>query len=613
MNLKSEADVALSLAPADEPSGKRKKARIVLRTLKFEELQDILLKKERVPIGTWMEIQNHRVAFEILRSYMGAYPHNLKAWYNISSETFRDLHLTGLLDSHYKSSPQRFIETFMPCDEWAQLCPWMFVNGCPKNYWNDRANLQRALDTLRKHVGADYDNTRWYTVTIQTFEELKLNGVLVGRFGGSPQLFLQTLMPTDEWDKLLPWMFSTVPSCYWREEKHHRKALDIVRKHVGAESDSKQWYRVTKNMLDSLGLCGLLNLHYDSSPQKFLAALMPKEEWDELWPWMFIMVPNGFWQDTANHLRAVEVVRRHIGADSDLEAWYKLTLHDFKTLGLKTMLINYYSASIHSFIESMAPTEYERLLPWKFYACPRGFWENNSNHHWALNELRKYLKADIDIRNWYGATTDALRSFGLAGMLSLKYNFSVKTFLECNMPSEEWTQLDITKFNTTSAQELWAISEVTNRQDFLLLGADALNRRQVSFGQSHYRWDLVIYHVPSERVGVLELDGEQHFHYDDWAVVHVRDAAKLDCMTRHTPPCCSNVDFIARVSYRQRYRGRSAIEDLLDMIAHDKSHFLCLPEDMDMYTKDGLPRYIGIGPSSSTRCGAPTNATPHLL
>ena len=134
------------------------------------------------------------------------------------------------------------------------------------------------------------------------------------------------------------------------------------------------------------------------------------------------------------------------------------------------------------------------------------------------------------------------------------------------------------------------------RSDFRLLGADAVNRSCVTFGCKRYRWDLVVLHVPSQKIGVLEVDGEQHFFGPEWEVNHERDVAKRKLILSDLPPCAERIDFLIRISYDLRRRGRGAIKDLLDLVgqtlegaAGPPPFFVCLPQDAVLYTVDGVP------------------------
>ena len=322
-------------------------------------------------------------------------------------------------------------------------------------------------------------------------------------------------MPPEEWDKLLSWRFAQVPQNYWDDVANHVHAMDVVRKHIGAGEDVEKWYAVTQDLLNGMGLSGLINCKYRGSPQAFLKAIMPADEWIKLLPWKFTCVPHNYWDDASNHVRALDVVRKHIGADNDVE-------------------------------------------------------------------------------RWYGVTKDLLRGMGLSGLLQQKYSESPKAFLKANMSIDEWSQLDELKFNFVSAQELWTLWAIQDHIEFELLGADAIDRSEVIFGPFHYRWDIVVRHIPTSRVGVLEIDGEQHFHgtLHDWEQTNRRDEMKLRMLKDHTPRCADRVDFIARISYLHRHRGQAAIADLLDLICSKHSEFICLLEDVCVYSESALPLYL---------------------
>ena len=115
-----------------------------------------------------------------------------------------------------------------------------------------------------------------------------------------------------------------------------------------------------------MGLGGLLS-EYGKSPQRFLEANMPPSEWKMLLPWKFKSgVPMKFWKNEDNHQLAFDVLRRHIGADKDVEKWYNVTKKMLFEMGLQGLLFQYYGNSAQRFLEAnMPPSEWEILQPWK--------------------------------------------------------------------------------------------------------------------------------------------------------------------------------------------------------------------------------------------------------
>ena len=309
-------------------------------------------------------------------------------------------------------------------------------------------------------------------------------------------------------------------------------------------------------------------------------------------------VPLGTWSNLANHRKALDIVRKRIGADINVTKWYGVTLDLLYRMKLGGLLASKYDHSPQSFLKANMPEEeWDQLLPWEFKSTPQNYWDDAANHREALDIVRKRIGADIHVTKWYGVTLHLLYGMKLGGLLASKYGDSPQSFFKANMSEEEWAKLDVTKFNFVSAQELWSISMIKDHPDFVLLGADALDRKRVTVGERRFRWDLVILHVPSGRIGVLEVDGEQHFHGLEWREINERDKEKLRIMKTDFPPCCTKIDFLARISYRQRRYGYTAIQDLLDCVHTSQSSFMCLPDDAQMYSEAGLPqRFDGAPP-----------------
>ena len=262
------------------------------------------------------------------------------------------------------------------------------------------------------------------------------------------------------------------------------------------------------------------------------------------------------------------------------------------------LLCTKYNDSPQAFLEAnMPPEEWARLRPWKFSHAPQNYWDDDAHHKLAFNAVRNHIGADdANVDQWYGVTKDLIESIGLRGLLCTKYNNSPQAFLEANMPPEEWARLRPWKFGLVSAQEQWAVHVVQLHLDFKLLGADCLNKSLVSFGPSRYRWDLVIRHLPSGKTFVLEIDGEQHFYWKEgsWTENHRRDEEKLKLRPDHPPSCTDHVDFVARISFRMRSRGLEAISDLLQVVAAASTtqEFVCLPDDVSLYTDIGVPKLL---------------------
>ena len=67
-------------------------------------------------------------------------------------------------------------------------------------------------------------------------------------------------------------------------------------------------------------------------------------------------------------------------------------------MGNASALINQYDGSLLKIVRSVYP-EYE-WLPWKFVACPQGFWDNIENQKVFIQWAGKQLKIK-EMSDWY--------------------------------------------------------------------------------------------------------------------------------------------------------------------------------------------------------------------
>lgn len=97
---------------------------------------------------------------------------------------------------------------------------------------------------------------------------------------------------------------------------HHTRALDDVRKATGADKNIEKWYEVTHDCMTRMKLHGLL-IKYNGSPQAFLKANMPPEEWNQLCPYKFESLPLNYWNNMLHHTQALDNDCKDIGVDKE--------------------------------------------------------------------------------------------------------------------------------------------------------------------------------------------------------------------------------------------------------------------------------------------------------
>lgn len=158
---------------------------------------------------------------------------------------------------------------------------------------------------------------------------------------------------------------------------------------------------------------------------------------------------------------------------------------------------------------------------------------------------------------------------------------------------------------TTSLMERWALEAFINKSDeFVVLGADQLEWAPVTVkyeGRS-LRWDFVVKHIPTGKIGAGEIDGEHHFldkcYYGKtiWQDNHTRDQLKLDSRVAGVTPPCTNgepLSFVFRISYK--CRTEEECKELVTRVATccAQEEFICLPVDTPLYGSNGVPHFLG--------------------
>ena len=117
------------------------------------------------------------------------------------------------------------------------------------------------------------------------------------------------------------------------------------------------------------------------------------QEWKMLLPWKFQSgaLPQHYWKNEDNHQLAFDVLRRHIGADKDVEKWYNVTHKMLKEMGLGGCF-EHYGNSPQRFLEAnMPPSEWKMLLPWKFKSWSAKLleeWGQSSTCIWCCASYR---------------------------------------------------------------------------------------------------------------------------------------------------------------------------------------------------------------------------------
>jgi len=171
------------------------------------------------------------------------------------------------------------------------------------------------------------------------------------------------------------------------------------------------------------------------------------------------------------------------------------------------------------------------------------------------------------------------------------------------LDGEEYGKHDTKKFGNTSVQEQWLVDIIQNDPNWILLGADSIDRSKIKVcTQKHprgLRWDIIALHCPSGNIVAFEVDGEQHFINSLFSdKVEENDYDKMQTFYDDLYPICTDghkINYVARISYMQRRHGPLACQHLLDyaqkcMESHHSS-IIIQNEESYMY-KNGIPLFV---------------------
>merc|ERR1712166_1335708 len=179
------------------------------------------------------------------------------------------------------------LESRSPENEWF---PWLFKRGVPMGYWEDSANHGRYAAWLAAELQL-VEPEDWYQLTQKMVHQNSGEGLLDNHYNGSPQQFVEQVVkvhlhPDHEW---IPWLFDgDVPHGFWEDSDNHGRYAEWMAAELQLV-EPEDWYQLTVKMMTQNSGEGLLNNHYNNSPQQFIEQVVkvhlhPDHEWI---PWLF--------------------------------------------------------------------------------------------------------------------------------------------------------------------------------------------------------------------------------------------------------------------------------------------------------------------------------------
>jgi hypothetical protein len=219
----------------------------------------------------------------------------------------------------------------------------------PQHKWNfgrlnQNTHIQRRyIDWLEDQLGLKSVD-EWYN-----FDEFilrdKAKDNALDQFGckllqeldnfGSLENFLQFIYPNHKWQS---WRLGKVPRNYWTLE-NQRAYFDWLSKELNLKN-MEDWYKYSSSEILARTDNGPLRIY--RTLNSALLNVYPEHEWLS---WKFDQVPKGYWNKKENQKKLLDWLGEILKI-KNLDAWYRISLHDIRRTGLPSLFYKHSKASL---------------------------------------------------------------------------------------------------------------------------------------------------------------------------------------------------------------------------------------------------------------------------
>jgi hypothetical protein len=373
--------------------------------------------KGPVPEGFWDDPKNRKEYMNWLGRKLGF--QKIENWYKITGSEFYHNKGGTLLVKH-GGSPIEVLKANFPEYEWL---PWKFKQS-PQGFWQKKGNCRAYMKWLGEQLGFERPED-WYAISYHDFEENHGKGLLIRVYKGSPSAAAMDHFPKYDWE---PWKFANLPLNFWKDRSHRQKYMKWLGRQLGF-SRPKDWYKMTGNHLKQ-NFGGELLKYFDSSPARVVMNYLPNRKWV---PWLFTMVPQGYWHKRKNRIRYIQWLGKRLGYRKP-EDWYRISTNEFIENSGQGLLIGTYEGSAVKAVMDLVRGV--RWKEWRFNSVPKKWWNEERNRKKYMRWLGKRLGCEKP-EDWYKVRgTNFQRSYG--GTLLGLYGGSPSAVVRAYYPDRKW-------------------------------------------------------------------------------------------------------------------------------------------------------------------------------
>jgi very-short-patch-repair endonuclease len=310
-----------------------------------------------------------------------------------------------------------------------------------------------------------------------------LEGLIAGRFNGSPIAAMKFCFPDYAWDSTL---LRKIPQGHWLNTENVKTEVERIRTQRGWSIED--CYKLKKDDYPA----GIHDIY--PSRIDLLRAVYPEVHWE---PWRMVPVSRDVWDDFENHKKVVQYEEKRQGVTTPEDWWDKLdgdTFHDFQ--GLIQLR---YASSPSKLLSAVYPQLGTKL--WMFKKTPKNFWTDETVVEF-LSDFAEH-RGIITPEGWYIVTCDDIKAHGGAGLVS-KYKSHIDIITQFAPVHGDF------KWNRAKFKSTWATERIVG--DYLSESNAILRGREfrpdwLRGKTSSLEMDITF----RDRRVCVEVDGGGHF------------------------------------------------------------------------------------------------------
>ncbi|MBQ3422017.1 MAG: hypothetical protein IJH34_10175 [Romboutsia sp.] len=304
---------------------------------------------KRFPEGFWQgeqgKINSSKCTKYLIEDILKYDDETLKE--KMSQKIFSENKLFGMLNSCFGGSAYKALDNAYP----NKFKEWEF-KVVPNGYWKNKENGIKATKWLIEEKLKLDDEQIKKQLSKKIFKENGLGGMLQYCFNNSPFEAINSTYP----NKFKELEFKNVPLSYWNDENRIISEIKWLIEEKLKLSDDELKEKLSIKLFSKNRLSTALSEYFDNSPYKAINSVYP----NKFKEWEFNCVPNGYWKNKENGIKATKWLIEEKLQLTDDELKQVLSASLFRINGLSGLLAHCFNNSPYEAINSVYPNVYKK-------------------------------------------------------------------------------------------------------------------------------------------------------------------------------------------------------------------------------------------------------------